>query len=253
MAAGAALMLIACGGDAGEGSESGRWQGDLVVYAASSLTEAFGDIGNLYEDEHRGSTIKFSFESSSTLASQIVEGAPADVYASADTVQMGMVQGEGLAPDPKPFATNRLVVITPEDNPRGVTDPEDLAEDGLKLVLAGSEVPAGSYAREMLGRLGVLGPAEANVVSNEEDVKAVVSKVRLGEADAGVVYRTDLTSEVEDDLQVIDVPREASPLAVYPIAALSGAPNPGGARDFVDLVNSEPGAGVLRSFGFGVP
>jgi len=251
---GAMLLLTACGG--GDGEETGgeaSGDADLVVYAASSLTEAFGEIGSIYEDENPGSTVKFSFESSSTLASQIVEGAPADVFASADEVQMGVVEDEGLARDPAPFVTNRLVVITPKDNPMRVENVEDLAEDGLKLVLGGPEVPVGAYAREMFGRLGVLRSAEANVVSNEEDVKAVVAKVRLGEADAGVVYRTDVTSEVEDDLQVIEVPRNASPLAVYPIGALSDAPNPGGARDFVDLVNSEPGTRVLRSFGFGLP
>ncbi|MDQ3766730.1 MAG: molybdate ABC transporter substrate-binding protein, partial [Actinomycetota bacterium] len=123
----------------------------------------------------------------------------------------------------------------------------------LKLVLGGPEVPVGSYARAMFMRLGVLGPAEANVVSNEEDVKAVVSKVRLGEADAGVVYRTDVTSEVEGDLKVIEVPRAASPLAVYPMAALEGAPNPEGARDFVNLVDSQAGSRVLRGYGFGLP
>jgi len=252
---GVMLLLTACGGgNEGAGTEGeGAGNTELVVYAASSLTETFGELGSMYEDANLGSSVKFSFESSSTLASQIVEGAPADVFASADVVQMGVVEDEDLAQDPAPFVTNRLVVITPADNPKGVETVEDLAEDGLKLVLGGPEVPVGAYAREMFERLGVLESAEANVVSNEEDVKAVVSKVRLGEADAGVVYKTDLTSEVEDDLQAIEVPRNASPLAFYPIAVLSDAPNPDGARDFVDLVNSEQGAEVLESFGFGLP
>ncbi|MBA2274764.1 MAG: molybdate ABC transporter substrate-binding protein, partial [Actinobacteria bacterium] len=159
VAAGVVLLLSACGGVNGEGTESSAsgGQADLVVYAASSLTEGFGRIGKVYEDGHPGSTVRFSFESSSTLASQIVEGAPADVFASADEAQMGVVEDEGLAQDPAPFVTNRLVVITPEDNPRGVEGAEDLAEEGLKLVLAGPEVPVGGYAREMFGRLGVLG------------------------------------------------------------------------------------------------
>lgn len=250
LTAGVMLLLAGCGAGRGGG---GNVQADLVVYAASSLTEAFGAIGAEYEEEHPGSTVKFSFESSSTLAGQIVEGAPADVFASADTVQMGVVEDEGLVPDPVPFVTNRLVVITPADNPRRIETVEDLGEEGVKLVLGGPEVPVGAYARALFRRLGVLGPAEANVVSNEEDVKAVVSKVRLGEADAGVVYRTDVTSEVAGELQVIEIPRNASPLAVYPIAVLSDARNPGGARDFVDLVTSGEGARILAVYGFGRP
>ena len=224
----------------------------VTVYAASSLTEAFGALGHIYEDEH-GGTVKFSFESSSTLANQVVEGAPADVFASADALQMEVVQEEGLARDPVPFATNRLVVITPEDNPRGLEAVGDLAAEGIKLILAGPDVPAGNYAREMFGRLGILREAEGNVVSNEEDVKAVVAKVRLGEADVGVVYRTDVTAGAERDLGLIEVPRAVSPRAVYPIAILSGAPNPQGGRAFLDLLTSDTGSRVLRRHGFGLP
>lgn len=253
---GLALILSACGGpEPGSDGDSpgGGASPDVVVYAASSLTEAFEAIGAIYEKEHRGSAVLFSFESSSTLASQIVEGAPADVFASADAIQMGVVRKEGLAQDPVPFVTNRLVVITPRGNPRGLESPGDVTREGVKLVLGAPEVPVGAYAREMFGRMGLLEEAEANVVSNEEDVKAVVAKVRLGEADAGVVYRTDVTSEVEDDLHVIDVPKGDSPLAAYPITVLSGAPNPGGARDFVELVTSEAGTRVLQRYGFGLP
>lgn len=256
LVAGLVLLLSACGGPE-PGSNAGRSGGgassDLVVYAASSLTEAFEAIGAIYEKEHGGSAVRFSFESSSTLASQITEGAPADVFASADAVQMDVVRKEGLVQDPTPFVTNRLVVITPRGNPRGLESPGDLARREVKLVLGAPEVPVGAYAREMFGRMGLLEEAVANVVSNEEDVKAVVAKVRLGEADAGVVYGTDVTSEVEDDLHVIDVPKEDSPLAVYPITVLSGAPNPGGAHDFVELVTSEAGTRVLQRYGFGLP
>lgn len=256
LAAGLVLILAACGAPA-PGSDGGSAGGgasrDLVVYAASSLTEAFGAIGAIYEKEHPGSVVRFSFESSSTLASQIVEGGPADVFASADKVQMGVVRKEGLARDPMPFVTNRLVVITPRGNPRDLESPGDVARRGVKLVLGAPEVPVGAYAREMFGRMGLLEEAEANVVSNEEDVKAVVAKVRLGEADAGVVYRTDVTSEIQDDLHVIEVPKQHSPLAVYPITVLAGAPNPGGAWDFVELVTSKAGTRVLQRYGFGLP
>lgn len=255
--AGLLLVMSACGGGSDPGTEVGSSNGggesSLAVYAASSLTEAFGDIGAIYEDEHQGSAVRFSFESSSTLASQIVEGAPADVFASADSVQMSVVEDEGLAEDPVPFATNRLVVITPRDNPEDIETPEDVAREGVKLVLGAPEVPVGAYAREMFGRLGLREEAEVNVVSNEEDVKAVVSKVALGEADAGVVYRTDLTSEVEDDLLVVEIPKGASPKAMYPIATLSEAPNSASAQEFVDLVTSQAGTRVLGKYGFGLP
>lgn len=226
---------------------------ELLVFAASSLTEAFGELAKSFEAAHPEVDVKLSLESSSTLAAQIVEGAPADVYASADQVQMGMIQDEGLAVDPVAFATNRLVIVTPAGNPAGIEALADLAGNGVKLVLAAPEVPVGSYARVMLERLGVAEATESNVVSNEEDVKAVVAKVRLGEADAGVIYRTDLTQSVEDDLELIDVPAGASPVAVYPITVVRGTDDAKAARAWVRHVLSPEGQRVLRSLAFGPP
>ncbi len=254
-----ALIGAACGGeedgggsaDAGAGSQEGG--SELIVFAASSLTESFEELGGTFEEDHPGIDVRFSFESSSTLVPQIVEGAPADVFASADVIQMGVVEDEGLAEDPVPFATNRLVIAVPTGNPAGIEVPADLADDGIKLVLAAPEVPVGNYAREMFKRLKIAPEVESNVVSNEEDVKAVVSKVRLGEADAGVVYRTDITSAVEGDLELIEVPPGASPIAVYPITVVGETDNPKEAQDWVDLVLSDEGQQVLEDFAFGSP
>ena len=254
-----ALIGTACGGEenggggAGGGAGSQEGGSELIVFAASSLTESFEELGGTFEEDHPGIDVRFSFESSSTLAPQIVEGAPADVFASADTIQMGVVEDEGLAEDPVPFATNRLVIAVPTGNPAGIEVPADLADDGIKLVLAAPEVPVGNYAREMFKRLKIAPEVESNVVSNEEDVKAVVSKVRLGEADAGVVYRTDITSAVEGDLELIEVPPGASPIAVYPITVVGETDNPKEAQDWVDLVLSDEGQQVLEDFAFGSP
>jgi molybdate transport system substrate-binding protein len=249
-----ALFSAACGlGGGGGAGPPSRAAPELIVFAASSLTESFGEMEAVFEADHAGTDVKLSLESSSILASQIVEGAPADVFASADQVQMRVVQAEGLARDPVPFATNALVVVRPEGNPAGIEKPADVANEGVKLVLAGREVPAGNYARAMLSRLGLRDEAEENVVSNEEDVKAVVNKVRLGEADAGVVYRTDVTDEIERDVDLIEVPSGLSPLAVYPVAAIEGSPHRREANEWVRLLTSRRGRSILEKHGFGIP
>ena len=244
------LALNACGSEAGEGP---RGPGEITVFAASSLTEAFTDLGTRLEEGRPGTTVVFNFASSSELAVQITEGAPADVFASADTTQMDVVAGEDLADDPVAFATNRVIVLTPADDPAGIGSVKDLAKPGVKVVLAAPEVPAGNYARQALDRLGLLQQVEANVVSNEEDVKAVVTKVALGEADAGIAYVTDVTEDVEEDVRAIEFPEEARVLATYPITVLSQAGTPEGARAFVALVTSAQGAHVLERYGFGTP
>lgn len=239
----AALALGGCG------------SGDdvVTVFAASSLTEAFTELGTMLEARRPGTTVAFNFASSSDLAVQIAEGAPADVFASADAAPMDVVVGEGLAEDPVEFATNRVIVLIPAGNPAGIVSVEDLADPGVEVVLAATEVPAGGYAREGLDRLGLLREVEGNVVSNEEDVKAVVTKVALGEADAGIAYVTDVTEAVEEDVRAIEFPEQARVLATYPISVLSGAPAPDGARAFVDLVTSPEGQGVMDRYGFGTP
>jgi molybdate transport system substrate-binding protein len=246
--------LGACGsGESSAGGSEDGGLGEVTVFAASSLTASFTELGTMLEGEHPDTKVTFNFASSSDLAVQITEGAPADIFAPADTVQMDVVAGEDLADDPVEFATNRVIVLTPADNPAGIESVEDLARPGIKVVLAAPEVPAGDYARESLDRLGLLQAVEANVVSNEEDVKSVVTKVALGEADAGIAYVTDVTEDVEEDLRAFEFPDEARVVATYPITVLSAAPNPAGAQAFFDLVTSEEGASVLERHGFGAP
>ena len=237
-----AVMLVAnaCG------SEEPTAPDSITVFAAASLTEAFTKIAADFEDQH-GTTVRLSFGPSDGLATQIQEGAPADVFASASPKWMDAVAEDPGVVDRSDFARNLLIVITPADNPAGVHSVGDLRRSGIKLVLAAEGVPVGDYARELLGNAGNADEALANVVSNEDDVKGVVQKVALGEADAGIVYRTDVTTAVAGDLDVIDVPDGDNVVAVYPIAALAGAPGP--ARGFVTYVLG-PGQAVLQQAGF---
>lgn len=217
----------------------------ITVFAAASLTEAFTQIAADFEDQ-LGTTVRLSFGPSDGLATQIQEGAPADVFASASPKWMDAVAEDPGVVDRSDFARNLLIVITPADNPAGVHSVGDLGRPGIKLVLAAEGVPVGDYARELLSNAGIADEVLTNVVSNEDDVKGVVQKVALGEADAGIVYRTDVTTAVAGDLDVIDVP-EGDVVAVYPIAALAGAPGP--ARGFVTYVLG-PGQAVLQQAGF---
>lgn len=243
------LLLAAC---AGPGGEAGAPRGgrELVVLAAASLTEAFGEIGEAFEETHPGATVTFSFGPSDGLAAQIREGAPADVFASASPAWMDDVEenGPGIL-HRADFARNLLVVITPPDDPGGVSALEDLARPGLRLVLAAPGVPAGGYARQVLENAGIADRALANLVSNEEDVKGVVQKVLLGEADAGIVYRTDVTPAVRDQLRTVEIPHEVNVVAVYPIGVVASSDHPALARAFVDEVLG-PGQGILRRYGF---
>jgi molybdate transport system substrate-binding protein len=234
------LVANACG------SEEPAAPGSITVFAAASLTEAFTQIAADFEDQ-QGTTVRLSFGPSDGLATQIQEGAPADVFASASPKWMDAVAEDPGVTDRTDFARNLLIVITPTDNPAGVHSVGDLGRPGIKLVLAAEGVPLGDYARELLGNAGIADEALANVVSNEDDVKGVVQKVALGEADAGIVYRTDVTTAVAGDLDVIDVPDDDNVVAVYPIAALARAPGP--ARGFVTYVLG-PGQAVLQQAGF---
>ena len=230
----------------------------LTVYAAASLTEAFTELGRRLEAAHPGLRVRFNFAGSQQLAVQIAQGAPADVYAAADqrwmdyAVEKGAVEGE-----PRVFARNRLVVIVPRANAARIGKLTELARGGLKLVMAAEAVPAGRYTREALEQLArapgfpdrydrrVLG----NVVSQEENVKGVVAKVQLGEADAGFVYRSDVTPSGSRFLRVIEIPDEYNVFARYPIAVLKGASGAQAGRWFVDLVMSEPGQQTLARHG----
>lgn len=225
----------------------------VTVFAASSLTEAFEDMAAAFEANYQGAEVVLNFAGSSTLSAQIVQGAPADVFASANGAQMQALAEEGLvAGEPKDFAGNRLVVIASADS--AVDSVEDLAMQGTKVVLAGPEVPVGAYARNVLQKLGAdygadfQAQVEANLVSEEPNVRQAAAKVELGEADAAIVYATD--AAVLKTVKLIDIPDSANSLASYPIAVLKDASQQDLAQRFVEFVLSDEGQAVLAEHGF---
>jgi molybdate transport system substrate-binding protein len=258
-----ALLASACGddssdeptGDATSAAES-QLSGSITVFAAASLTDAFTEIGEAFKEANPDVAVEFSFLGSPALRTQIEEGAPADVFASANTSQMDPLVEAGLANEPSIFVHNSLIVITPGDNPGEVNTLADLQKPGLKLVLAAEEVPVGGYSREMLSNaeaeLGA-GFAEAvlaNLVSNESNVKQVVAKVQLGEADAGVVYGSDVTPDVAPELHTVEVPESVNVGADYPIAVLKDGGNVEVAQAFIEFVLSTEGQTILAKWGF---
>lgn len=226
---------------------------DAVVLAAASLTDAFSEIAEAYEQGHPGAEVVLELAASSTLAAQVRAGAPFDVLATADERTMAEAWRMGHVEDPTALATNTLVVIVPSEDPAGVRGVEDLARPGVDVVLAQRDVPAGAYARRALEALGIAEAVEANVVSNALDVKAVVAAVALGEADAGIVYASDVTPALRAGVRVFPLPERASVRAVYGIAIAAEPEHPGGARAFLALVESETGRGILAAHGFGSP
>jgi molybdate transport system substrate-binding protein len=256
------LAIVALGAAPAAAQTGAEAASVLTVFAAASLTDAFEELGALFQRGHPGITVRFNFAGSQQLAAQLEHGASADVFASADQRWMAQVQRLGLAAgEPVIFAHNRLVVVLPAENPARIDRLEDLARPGLKLVLAADAVPAGRYSREVLrnlsGRSG-FGPdyerrVLANVVSEEENVKGVVAKVQLGEADAGVVYRSDVTPALGTKLRVLDIPAGANIVASYPIVVLSASGAPGAARTFVELVRGAEGRAALARHGLTPP
>ncbi|MGH3089039.1 MAG: molybdate ABC transporter substrate-binding protein, partial [Rubrobacteraceae bacterium] len=233
--------------------------GTLTVFAAASLTDAFEELGEDFEEENPGVEVTFNFTSSSTLATQITQGAPADVFASADEAQMENVANEDLlSGEPEIFVENREVVVVPEENPAGVEEFGDLSEPGIRLVLALDEVPAAEYALEILGNAAEdpeYGPEVEqavldNIVSREEDVRASVNRVVIGDADATFGYASDVTPDIRNEVEVVEIPSDLQVVPTYPIAALEESGNPELARMWVDLVLSDKGQSVLEEWGF---
>jgi molybdate transport system substrate-binding protein len=228
----------------------------LTVFAAASLNDAFREIGNAFEKDHPGTAVQFNFSGSQDLSTQLQAGALADVFASANMEEMQHVIDAGLAaPEAsRVFVHNRLVVILPAGNPAGLATLPDLAQPGLKLVLTAEGVPAGRYARQVLENLNAAYGADfkpralANLVSNETTVRQVVTKVGLGEADVGIVYRSDTTAA--PDLKTIDIPDEYNVTADYPIAPLQSAAHPQLAAEFIRFVLSVEGQAILQKWGF---
>jgi molybdate transport system substrate-binding protein len=249
-----ALLAGACGGgttatggaDASDAAED--LSGDLTVFAASSLTDAFSDLAASFSEQYPDVEGAFNFAGSQTLAGQIAQGAPADVFASADQTQMDVVTDAGLAAgEPEVFISNVLEIAVEPGNPLGITGLEDLAKPDLVVVLAAPEVPAGQYAAEALANAGV----DVTPASLEVDVRSVLSKVALGEADAGIVYRSDIVAG-GDGVEGVEIPEDQNVPASYPIVTLADAPNPAAAA-FVDYVLSEEGQTTLVEYGFTAP
>jgi molybdate transport system substrate-binding protein len=230
-----AIALTACGG--GDAAA-----GPLTVFAASSLTEVFQAIDPAAE---------YNFAGSDDLATQIKEGASPDVYAAASPKYPDELFAADLIEQPQVFATNKLVLIVPKANPAGIHSVADLGRDGVKLVVGAEGVPIGDYTRKVLENMGA-SDVLANVVSEEDDVKGVVSKVSLGEADAGFVYATDV-KPVADKMATIELPDDAQARVEYPIAVVKGADDEEAARAFVKLALGPEGRKALAEAGFGLP
>jgi len=243
-------FLVACGGAGGSTTTATTTAtGELFVFAAASLTDAFEELGTAFNKEYPDVTVTYNFGPSSGLADQIVQGAPADVFASANQTQMDKVADADLVEgQPLMFVTNSLQIVVEPGNPLGIHGLADLARPDVTLVLAAPEVPAGQFAREALMKAGV----QASPASNEVDVRSVLQKVALGEADAGIVYVTDV--QVADDMvDGVDIPDDQNVVARYPIATLANALNPEAAAAFVALVLGERGQAILASYGFSQP
>jgi molybdate transport system substrate-binding protein len=236
------LLAVGCGNGEPAGGSAGP-SDEIKVFAAASLTGVFTELGGRYTAANHGTKVTFNFAGSQALATQIRHDAPADVFASADTGNMDKVKD--LVGTPQNFAGNLLQIVVEQGNPRDVNGLEDLARGDLKVVLAAEEVPAGKYARQVLDKAGVT----VAPVSLEDNVKAVVSKVALGEADAGIVYVTDVAGG-GDKVEAVDIPDDHNVSATYPIAVVRASKSQQKAQAFMDLVRSAEGRRVLERFGF---
>ena len=246
---GAAVLLLstaACGSGESSGSEESK---TLTVYAAASLSSSFEEIGKQFEADHEGVKVKFSFGGSSDLVAQIQQGAPADVFASADTKNMDKATADDLVEgDPVDFASNTLEIAVPPDNPAGVASLEDLAKPATKVVVCAAEVPCGAATQGVQDASGVT----IKPVSEEQSVTDVLNKVTSGEADAGLVYVTDVKA-AGDKVKGITFPESSEVVNTYPIGALADSKDKDLAQEFVDLVTGDAGQKVLADAGFAKP
>jgi molybdate transport system substrate-binding protein len=252
--AAAAGLLAGCGGSTGSqatskpANASASVTGTVNVFAAASLQKAFTKLGAQFEAAHPGTKVVFNFGPSSGLAQQIGQGAPADVFASASTKNMDQVVSGGEAAKPTNFVANRMQIAVPPKNPAGITTVADLAEKGVKVALCQAQVPCGATALKVFDKAKVT----VTPVTQEVDVKATLSKVSLGEVDAGVVYVTDVLS-AGDKVKGIAIPADVNASTIYPIATLTGSKNAATAQAFVDYVLSPDGLAVLTAAGFAKP
>jgi molybdate transport system substrate-binding protein len=264
-----ALLTAACGDDGGSSSAStaasvpdstnasssapastaAPVSGDITVFAAASLTAAFTDIGDAFMAGNPEAKVTFSFDASSALVQQISQGAPADVFASADTSNMDkLTQAELNGTEPVVFASNLLAIIVPKGNPAGVTGVADLAKSDVKVVVCAPEVPCGKYAAQVFDAAGVT----VTPVSQEQNVKGVVTKVASGEADAGIVYITDVMA-AGDKAEAVGIPDDINVVAEYPIASLKASTHADVDQAFIDFVLGPDGQAILAKYGFMAP
>ena len=249
-------LLMAAGCTAVSASNPQNENNRLIIFAAASLTDAFSELGQAFE-ARQGVAVVFNFAGSSQLAAQLSEGAIADIFASANEVQMATAVSYNriLTNTIQPFATNQLSLIVPADNPAAIATLTDLAQPGVQLILAAPGVPVRVYSDAILHTLDASVQAQiyANLVSEEENVRQVVAKIALGEADAGIVYRSDITPGMADSVQHFSLVEAQQIVALYPIAIVSDAPQPQTAQQFIDFALSAEGQAILASWGFGPP
>jgi molybdate transport system substrate-binding protein len=231
--------------------------GELTVFAAASLTEAFAKIGKRLEQSHPGLKVTYNFAGSPVLRTQLEQGASADLFASADMAQMEQAQKSNVVHGDSPiFVKNRLIAIVPKNNPAKIATFCDLGKPGVKLDLANAKVPVGNYSRQSLAKASAECGADFeqravnNIVSEEDNVKQVVTKVQLGEADAGIVYVSDVTPRVRKDMDTIPIADAYNQLATYPIAVTTGVKNRGAADAFIAFVLSAEGQALLKAYSF---
>jgi molybdate transport system substrate-binding protein len=240
----AAAFLAACGGTTTP--QAAALSGTASVFAAASLTDSFKALGTSFQAAHSGTTIQLNFAGTPTLVTQIEQGASADVFASADTTNMDKLKADGFtAGISQVFAHNKLEIVVAAGNPKGITGLADLAKPGVIYITEAATVPAGKYALQILAKAAVT----AHPKSLETDVKSVVSKIELGEADAGIVYVTDVKA-AGSKVAGVPIPDSLNVIATYPIAAVKGAKNPNLANAFIAYVLSAAGQATLQTFGF---
>ncbi len=243
------LALVACNGGLDDVASASDIQGELLVSAAASLTDAFSEIESSFEEAHPEVDVILNLGASSALREQILEGAPADVFAAANISNMEQVAGAGeVTGQAEIFATNLLQIAVPAGNEAGVTGLDDFANDDLLIGLCAEDVPCGEFGREALASAGVTPVID----TNEPDVRALLTKIEVGELDAGITYVTDVMS-AGGAVEGVDIPVEDNVVAEYPIAALAGAPNPAAASAFVEFVLSDQGQAILTAYGFSSP
>ena len=248
----AALISITSAGIAQEPEE-------LTVFTAASLTGAFGEIGQMYENEI-GISVSFNFDGSQALRTQIENGAYADVFASANNKQMNALKDSGLMNNSSVimFTNNKLSLIVPKDNPAGISNLSDLANPGVKIVIGTKDVPVGDYTLQIIDKLAndsAYGPEYKekfldNIVSRETNVNYVVTKIALGEADVGIAYVSDVTEDLASKVDKIEIPDEYNVIAEYPIGILANSKYPVESETFIELVTSDEGKAILEKYGF---